>query len=245
MHASAFEDPNSGPLTKAHRTQRTAVASNGHALGLVAIILAFAVAGRLLVGNQPAENLEEFGRIPIYLLGLASMWCLVAYAVMGVRRGAVSVRQLIDASAWSLRRWLLYALIAIAMFLAWVACGAILGRFLRPGPEEIRNILVLLPKGTAEKALWIVLSLSAGFCEEFVYRGYLLRRFHELTGYLSIGLVLQAVFYGIAHAALPWQIVLLVTCLGLLFGSVAAWKQTLVPGMLMHAALDLLALARR
>jgi membrane protease YdiL (CAAX protease family) len=105
--------------------------------------------------------------------------------------------------------------------------------------------LVLLPKGSAEKALWIVLSVSAGFREELVYRGYLLRQFWRLTGHRMAGVVLQGSCYGAAHAALPWQIAVSVGCLGLLFGGVAAWRRTLVPGMLMHAAFDLAAVFAR
>jgi len=97
--------------------------------------------------------------------------------------------------------------------------------------------VVLLPRTLAEKVLWIALSLSAGFCEEFVYRGYLLQRFFESTRSIPAAIVLQAAVY----PALPWQVAASVFFLGLLFVSVAAWKRTLIPGMLMHGVLDALA----
>jgi hypothetical protein len=48
------------------------IASNLHAVGLIAITLAFAAAGRVLVGNQSPASLEEFGRMRIYAIALCS-----------------------------------------------------------------------------------------------------------------------------------------------------------------------------
>jgi hypothetical protein len=36
-----------------------------------------------------------------------------------------------------------------------------------------------------------------------------------------------------------------VTCLGIFFGAVAAWRKSVLPGMLMHAAFNLLAVFAR
>jgi membrane protease YdiL (CAAX protease family) len=225
--------------------QKSRIASKAHTAGLLAIILIFAALGRIFVGNQSPETLEAFGRIPIYLVALAGMWFLVVYTLMGLRREGLHWRQIIDASPWTVRGVCIYALVAVAMFIVWSIFGLITRPLLRLDPDQVRNIMVLLPGTMAERSLWVALSLSAGFCEEFIYRGYFLRQFQHFTGSIVAAIVLQAVCYGIAHAALPFRIVVLVTCLGILFGSVAAWRRTLVPGMLMHAALDLLALARR
>lgn len=67
---------------------------------------------------------------------------------------------------WTLRQWGIYALIAIAMFVAW----GVLGKVVPTRPGAFKNIVALLQRRLAEKVLWTALSLSAGFCEEFVYR---------------------------------------------------------------------------
>ena len=127
------------------------------------------------------------------------------------------------------------------MFVAWGMIGAVLSKFLRAGPEAIKNILVLIPRTPSEKLVWILLSLSAGFGEELIYRGYLLQQFYQWTGSMPAAIILQAAVYASANAALPWQIVGSVFFLGLLFGGVAAWRQTLAPGMIMHALIDVIA----
>lgn len=217
------------------------IASKKHTAGLLLIILMCGVAGRLLVTHQSANALQEFGRTRIYLIALAYEWLLFIYARLGVRREVRTLRHIIDESPWTIGRLSLYAAIAVGAALVWMACGFALGLVLHPGPDEIRHLEILLPRGGIDKALWVVISASSGFCEEFVYRGYLQQQFHRLTGRLPAAVVLQAVVYGIAHAALPWEIAVSVTCLGVLLGGLAAWRRSLVPGMLMHAGFDVLA----
>ena len=134
---------------------------------------------------------------------------------------------------------------AVGMFVAWGLCSGVLGLFLRPDKAQIQSLLVFFPRGPVEMTLWAAMSLSAGFCEEFVYRGYLQTRIQNVSGSIGVAVVVQALAYGAAHAALPWKIMVTVTFLGIFFGSVAAWRKTLVPGMLMHAAFDLLAVFAR
>lgn len=216
------------------------IASRLHTAGLLLIIVSFAVVGRVLVAHSSAPALEEFGRHRIYWIALASEWFLLAYVLWGLRRQVTTVRRVMDESSWILRRWSLYAAIAVGAAVVWMGCGFILGLVLpAPQPDQVRHLQSLLPRGGMEKALWVLLSASAGFCEEFLYRGYLQQQFRRLTGRLSVGIFLQAVFYGGAHAALPWEIVVTVMCLGLLLGGLAAWRRSLVPGMLLHAALDI------
>lgn len=76
--------------------------------------------------------------------------------------------------------------------------------------------------------------------KEFVYRGYLQQQFRAMTGSLPLAVVLQALAFGAAHLAFPWQIALMTVFLGLLLGTVAAWRRSLGPGMLFHASTDIL-----
>jgi hypothetical protein len=63
------------------------------------------------------------------------------------------MRQLIDPSLWTLRQWGIYALIAVAMFVAWGALGGVLGKVLPARPGAFKNIVVLLPRTLAKKVL--------------------------------------------------------------------------------------------
>jgi membrane protease YdiL (CAAX protease family) len=94
-----------------------------------------------------------------------------------------------------------------------------LGWFLRPDKAQIQSLLVFFPRGLVEMTLWAAMSLSAALCEEFVYRGYLQTRIRRLSGSIGAAVVVQALAYSVAHAALPWKIMVTVAFLGILFGT--------------------------
>jgi membrane protease YdiL (CAAX protease family) len=217
------------------------ITSKQHTVGLLLIIVMFSFSSRLLLSHQSTESLQQFGNARIYCISLASEWVMFAYLLLGLRLQVKSVRESIDESPWTVGRWTLYVAIAVGTAVTWMMCGFVLAKVLRLGPHELGKLRILLPHSAAEKAVWLVLSVSTGFCEEFVYRGYLQQQFSRWTGRLYVGVVLQAAVYGVAHAALPWKLMVLVTCLGLLLGGVATWRKTLVPGMLLHASFDTLA----
>jgi membrane protease YdiL (CAAX protease family) len=60
------------------------------------------------------------------------------------------------------------------------------------GPSDTRNVASMLPRTVLEIFIWILVSVSAGICEEFVYRGYLQRQFAAMTRSVSAALVLQS-----------------------------------------------------
>ena len=217
------------------------MASKTHTTGLLLIIVVFAFSSRLLLSHQSTESLQQFGNTRIYYVSLASEWVMFAYLLLGLRRQVKTVREIIDEKSWTVGRWGWYVAIAVGTALAWMVCGFVVAKVLRLGPHELGDLRVLLPHGTVEKAIWLALSVSTGFCEEFVYRGYLQQQLACWTGHLYVGVILQAAVYGVAHAALPWKLMVLVTCLGLLLGGVAAWRKSLIPGMLLHASFDILA----
>lgn len=83
------------------------------------------------------------------------------------------------------------------------------------------------------------MTITAGFCEEFIYRGYLQRQFQALSQSATLGIVLQAVLFAIPHVNLPWKFAVSATVMALFFGALVAWKKTLVPAMLAHTLVNL------
>jgi hypothetical protein len=215
------------------------LASRRHTAGTLFLVFALGVAGRVFT---PATGtvLQHLGHVRIYLAGLAVEWALFAYVCFGVRHAGKTIREIIDESPLSVGRFGVYAGIAVGAMLVWIVLGGILGLVLRPSPIAVHSLRSLLPHHAMEKTLWTVFSASAGFCEEFIYRGYLLQQIRRLSGSLSAAIILQAALFGVAHAALPWKVVVSVMCLALLLGGLAAWRRSLVPGMLLHAGFDIL-----
>lgn len=227
------------------RAPGVAVGSAGHTAGLLLALLVLSVLGavRSPMSVWPQELSRPGARPLLYLRIVVLQWVWAAYVWFGVRRAGGSLRALIDASPWTARRWLQYATVGVGGFISWLVLGAGLGAILRPSAEQLRGLQSMLPQTPQERLLWIGFVLSAAFCEEVVYRGYLFRQFRAVTGSALAAVVLQAAAYGAAHLALPIEMVASVGLLGLLLGAIAVWRKSLVPVMILHAGTGLMAIA--
>src|SRR5271156_4635875 len=69
------------------------------------------------------------------------------------------------------------------------------------------------PAGFPEVTLWIPLSISAGTGEEIVFRGYLQKQFQAATGSVAAAVILQSLFFGLAHTYQGWKRVIVIAAL--------------------------------
>jgi membrane protease YdiL (CAAX protease family) len=116
------------------------------------------------------------------------------------------------------------------MWVAWVGVLRLLDAWVPRSTSEV--VGAMLPVGGVEAALWVLLALAAGSAEELAFRGYLLQK---------IGVVGQALVFGILHAYQGLASMVRITVYGLMFGVVARRRRSLVPGMLAHAWTDIAA----
>ncbi|HEY1939529.1 MAG TPA: hypothetical protein VGJ33_16485 [Candidatus Angelobacter sp.] len=119
------------------------------------------------------HGLPSFGgsRASSYLAVIVCEWLLLALAAWGIRLGGVSLRSVIG-GRWSKASEFLRDLgIGFAFLLISNIVLLALTAVLRPGPNK--NIRRMLPQNTVEIGLWIFVSITAGICEEFTFRGYL------------------------------------------------------------------------
>ncbi|HEX5854863.1 MAG TPA: CPBP family intramembrane glutamic endopeptidase [Thermoanaerobaculia bacterium] len=100
------------------------------------------------------------------------------------------------------------------------------------------GISLLIPASDAEQRLWVMVSITAGVCEEVLYRGYLgfyLGRYMPLAAVA----VLASVFFGLAHIYQGWRNALRTTVVGALLWGLYLATGSILPGMILHAALDI------
>jgi len=214
----------SSPVANA-RTGCVAVAPAWHTAIVLLVLLGLSAAGARS-GNLPFVTGR--GRALGYVLLMAFQWILVAFIWYGVRSRGLSLRDLIGGS-WS-RPVAVLRDIAIAIgFL--VVTGIILqgiGYFLNPTPNEaIRN---MLPQNALEVTLYLMLTATAGFCEEVIHRGYLQCQFAALTRSAIGGIVLQGIEFGVGHGYQGWRFIVMIAILGTMLG--------LRPGMIAHFVQD-------
>ena len=175
-------------------------------------------------------------RVRFYIVTLLYEWLLFVLVVAGVRHRGASVLVVLG-DHWHSVRQVLWDIgiaagfwIVAAMFLwifGWLLRIATLGR----------NVSMLPHRGV-ELTLWIALSVTAGICEETIFRGYLQRQFMALTKSAPAGILLSAVAFGAAHAYQGFRMVILISLYGAMFGILAYWRGSVRPGIIAHAWQD-------
>ena len=210
------------------------VASPWHTVGLLAILALITYAG--IRSHGPSSGPAAPQHLPrLYIGVMLGEWALVFYVWRGLRN--VSFRDLVGGhwSGWtSLVRG---ALISAAFWVIWEGSARLLHLLL--GAGDTSNVNAMLPRSFPEITIWCLLSCTAGFCEEIVYRGYLQRQFAAWTGNAAAAIAIQAVIFGVSHGYQGLKQVAIISVLGALYGLLAWWRRSLVPGMAAHAWSDI------
>jgi uncharacterized protein len=211
-----------------------AVAPAWHTVIVLIILFASSLAGALAGSITPGSR--GHGRAPGYLLIMAAEWLVAAFIWWGAHRQGLRMGDLVGGK-WARVADVFRDLgIGIAFLIVSVFVLNGLGYLMKASSNSaLRN---MLPRTSTEIALWISLSLTAGFCEELIFRGYLFRQFSALTQSPAAGLILQGIAFGAGHGYQGWKLMLLITVYGCMFGLLAQWRRSLRPGMITHALQD-------
>ena len=201
------------------------------------VIVIAAIAAWALIGKLSADHLgagAHPNRLPIYLTTLAGEWLMFALVVMGVLRANVPMSA-VTGRPW--RNWgslLIDIAIAAGFWVLAIVVLEVLSRLLRTTGIGA-DLRALLPHSVADRVLWVLLSVSAGICEETIFRGYLQRQLIVLMHSRLAGILLAAAAFGAAHIYQGARMVALISVYGAMFGALADWRRSVRPGMIAHA----------
>jgi len=221
------------------QTPRKLIAPLWHTGLLLLLILAMTLFGayaqRAASSDLPVG--QQGGKAILYLPLIALQYGLLRLVIGGLRRNGYSLGDIIGRNDSSPRS-VGYDLLIAAGFWT-VGSGALAIIKLALGSVEY-NASGLLPQSLIEIVLWVMVSVTAGFCEEVFYRGYLQRQFLALSGSVTVAILGQAIFFGISHSYQGVKSVGVITAYGVMFGLLAQWRRSLRPGMIAHAATDII-----
>jgi len=208
-------------LAKTRRYAR--IAGPAHTILLLIMLALWAMIGMMDLGANASH-------ISIYLATMLLEWLVLAYVVGGARRsGSLAI---VFGDRWRSARQVLRDIGIAAAF--WIVSGILLvivGSLLHVRTQG-RDIRFLLPHGAIELALWIALSITAGICEEAIFRGYLQTQFVALASNAPAGIFLSAVAFSAVHAYQGGRRMILVGLYGVFFGVLAYWRRNVRPGMI-------------
>ena len=203
----------------------------------------FLMAGVPLLSWRTArpEQVQGIPKTALYFSAIVSQWVLAGTGVLVAfvawpDWGAVGIAPARWATLWE---W-------VVMLVA-VSVAGLLGILVleRRGwwPKEPEMVRMLMPENHREK-LWAAFGLAptAGLCEEFLYRGFLLAEASAWAHSAGWGIVISSVAFGLAHS---YQGANGMARAGLL-GALLAWPVvrlgSLYPSMVAHFLIDAVAL---
>jgi len=181
--------------------------------------------------------------------GRARTWLWSSWMIMLWTLVAAGVALwLFEARAWESlwfitphgwRLWVAIGLV-LALAVAYARPAVRIARSKRPKRFKLGNPHVerLAPHTRSELCWWVALSLSAGFCEEFIFRGYLIWVFRSLLGLWGAA-ALSVVVFALAHAYQGVKGILRTGIAGGLFTLVVLILGSLFPAMAVHALVDI------
>jgi membrane protease YdiL (CAAX protease family) len=212
-----------------------------HAFVLVLVVLfpvRSATFGYRRLREARPERVPEV-RVKLYRQALVLQWTLTAFtvALWAHERRPWNALGLVFRPSWVTLGLVLASATAVTLMVAQLP-GALrdydaLARVRR----RLANLERMLPRTDTELALFWVLALTAGVCEETLYRGYL---FWYLGHWLPVVAVLAvgAIVFGIGHSYQGPRGVLTTTLAGLVAGGVYLLTGSLYLPMVLHAFMD-------
>jgi membrane protease YdiL (CAAX protease family) len=215
----------------------SAIASYWHTAFILLVAGVLAYRGMVRAGQVRA--LVNPDRFSIYTRTIFFEWLVLGLVLAGVWLHGSSIWTVLGERWRSIKQFLLDIAIGVAFMMVSVPAASLLGSLL-PGGGNEKASQFILPQGRTELVLWVALSISAGICEEAVYRGYFLRQFTALTKSTPAGIVLAGVLFGAAHSYLGLSQAIQIAFLGTMTGILATWRRTVRPGMIAHTVQDIL-----
>lgn len=131
--------------------------------------------------------------------------------------------------------WTIAFLLVSNLILAGIAW--VLGQVGLPMPGEIG---LLIPQDPVGRVVWVAVSITAGVCEESMFRGYLMTRLRlvcKLGGW-TIPIIVSAIAFGICHAYQGIPGFILISCYGVLFSLLYIRTGSIWPAILAHFLQD-------
>jgi len=206
-----------------------------HLLIVLAVMAFWAYRGAM--DSDVIAHAPNFNRSIFYIITIFFEWLMLGVVLLGVRLHRSPLSTVVGERWHSLRDVARDIGIAAAFwFVSAIILSATIGHSTEAAPSDV--VQALLPRGPLESGLWIALSVTAGICEEAIYRGYLQRQLIAYSRSPVIGILGSAIVFGAGHAYKGGAGALRIVLFGALFGILAYWRRSVRPGMIAHAFTD-------
>jgi len=201
---------------------------------------------RLKASTEPRKKIFYYRKIVI------ALWICAAVAALTVGLSTVFwIHQAPGEIAWldaGSRGVMLVEGISAGMLIAILVPAVMAMRSEKLRAKTVKaakRLAFLLPSSHEERRWWWLVCITAGVCEEIVYRGFLLHYLHTLPFHFSLtwALVMASVIFGIGHLYQGIGGAISTVVIGFVLGMIFLVTGSLLLPMILHAILDLRVLA--
>ncbi len=206
----------------------------------VSFVLIFLFVAQSFFGDASSmfANMNETMRVLVYIITIIFLWLLYGAIYFAVVRentfvkgiGIVKIHVIDFARGFAILLTLFMTASIVTAIMASIG-------FVMPGEIEL-----FLPQELFGKLLWVLMSFTAGFCEEAVFRGYLMTRIRLLGKFSSwtVPVIVSSILFGIPHLYQGVAGAVVITILGAIFAISFIRYKTIWPAIIAHFFLDFL-----
>jgi membrane protease YdiL (CAAX protease family) len=181
-------------------------------------------------------------KITLYATTIAFQWVLAIVVVWRALARGLTLTELGLSSVGSLR-------ILLPTFIGAFLLGGLhwlnlrrIGQLEGTVPEKMRSLATrILPRSFVEFLPYFALAITAGVCEEFLYRGFAMAALLRAGMSNWLVVLLTAVLFGLAHSYQGRSGILGTSIMGLVFGGFRIIYGSLIPVTVWHAVVDIVA----
>jgi membrane protease YdiL (CAAX protease family) len=188
------------------------------------------------------ESVNSKEKLALYAVTIAFQWVLVGLVAWRSLVRGLAIQDLgLGSENWA--GLLVGGVIGAFLIggLQWLNLRRI-GRMEGESPELLRKLANrILPVNLLEYLPYSALAITAGVCEEFVYRGFAMAAFSKAGFPLWLSVLVSSLLFGLAHAYQGRGGIVSTGMFGVLLAMGRVWFGSLLPVMMWHAGLDLAA----
>jgi len=187
-----------------------------------------------------ARGTPRGSRLPSYIYLIVYQWAMAA---------SIAALWIATSRPWSAlllgvpNRWGFGA--SLALSVTFLVLATLQRRTLFKRPEisettrrQIADIEPMAPHTRQERRVWTFVAITAGCCEEVMFRGFLLALFASWVGLIA-AVAINVAAFAIFHAYYGWKGILKTGAFGLVMALLALWSASLIPVIILHAGIDL------
>jgi uncharacterized protein len=188
------------------------------------------------------EDTTSLQRIRVYGSTVIFQWSLVAFILWRTRAHHLSLAAL----GVAVPKPYYAAVVGVALTALMLANQLVSLRLLGKRPEDLKGKLAqvalrIFPRTVSEQVLFFGVVVTVAICEEVMFRGFVQGLFQALSGYEAVAIVVSSIWFSAAHLYQGKRGLISTFVVGMLFATARAISSSLLPVVIAHFAIDLIA----